>query len=350
MKVSKGKLAKSERILFSRQLALALSSDISITEGLDIIRSKSDDALLIKALEEMSAKIYMGYSFGDAIKEQEEIFSSFYVNMVTIGEESGNLVQVLEQIAQNYERDMATVKKVKQAITYPLILTCLMFGVIILLITEVMPMFDRVLQSLGGDMPTVTKWILQTGLFLKSYGWVILIILAVLGLAIFYYQKTEKGRFFFDKSKFYLPVQKELTSSILAARFARNLGLLLKSGMPINMALEMVHPIISNDYLARKIEAGIKEVNEGRGLDEVIGKLDLFPNLLNKLFAVGVATGQMDNALLRAADEMDRDIDDRLVRLTSVLEPMLIIILSLIVGAILISVVLPVISIMNNIG
>ena len=157
MKTSKGKLSKPVKILCSRPLALALNSDITITEALDIIRSKSEEPLLIKALEEMTAKIYMGYSFGDVIKEQEEIFSSFYVNMVNIGEESGNLTEILEQLAQIYERDMLTLKKVRQAVTYPLILTALMFGVILLLITEVMPMFDRVLKSLGGDMPQATK-------------------------------------------------------------------------------------------------------------------------------------------------------------------------------------------------
>ncbi|RRD96077.1 type II secretion system F family protein [Clostridiales bacterium COT073_COT-073] len=350
MKASKGKLGKSERILFSRQLALALNSDISITEGLDIIRSKSEDALLVKALEEMVAKIYMGYSFGDAIKEQEEVFSTFYVNMVTIGEESGNLAEILEQVAQTYERDVVTVKKVKQAVTYPLILTCLMFGVIILLITEVMPMFDRVLKSLGGDIPAVTKVILKTGLFLKSYGWVILLVLLLIGVAISYYKKTEKGKVLFDKMKFFIPYQKDLTASLLAARFARNLGLLLTSGMSANRALEMIYPIIDNEYLAERIKASISQVAEGKGLDEVIETLNLFPNLLIKLFSVGVATGQMDHALLRAADEMDRDVDDKLTRLTSVLEPLLIVILSVIVGVILISVVLPVISIMNNIG
>lgn len=350
MKSNKGQLSKSERILFSRQLALALNSDITITEGLEIIRSKSDNELLKKALEEMIAKSYMGYSFGDVIEEQTALFSDFYVNMVKIGEESGNLSNVLEQVAQTYERDVATVKKVKQAVTYPLILTLLMFGVIVLLITEVMPMFDRVLKSLGGDMPQITKIILQIGLFLKAYGWILLILLAAMLVGVYYYQKTEKGRYFFDKLKFVLPYQKELTGSLLAARFARNLGVLMNSGISVNRAMELIRPIMDNEYLGEKITQSLVEVNNGVGLDEVIDKLKLFPNLLIKLFSVGVATGQMDNALLRAADEMDRDVDDKLAKLTSVLEPLLIIILSVIVGIILISVVLPVVSIMNNIG
>jgi len=350
MKTSKGKLSKPVKILFSRQLALALNSDITITEALDIIRSKSEEPLLIKALEEMTAKIYMGYSFGDVIKEQEEIFSSFYVNMVNIGEESGNLTEILEQLAQIYERDMLTLKKVRQAVTYPLILTALMFGVILLLITEVMPMFDRVLKSLGGDMPQATKVILQIGLFLRNYGWVILLVLALIGVGLYYYGRTEAGKTFFDRLKFYIPYQKELTAAMLAARFARNLGLLLASGISVSRALEMIYPVIDNEYLAEGIKDSIRQVNEGTGLDEVIEQLRLFPRLLIKLFAVGVATGQMDKALLRAAAEMDREVDDKLARLTNVLEPMLIIILSVIVGIILISVVLPVVSIMNNIG
>lgn len=350
MKAKSGKLGKSERILFSRQLILALNSDISITEGLDIIRSKSDNGLLNKALTQMIEKIYMGYSFGDAIKDQAEVFSSFYVDMVRIGEESGNLAKILDQVAQTYERDIITIKKVKQAVTYPLILTGLMFGVIILLITEVMPMFDRVLRSLGGEMPAITKRILQVGLFLKEYGIFVIGALAILGIAIFYWQKTGRGKVFIDKIKFQIPFQREIVSSLLAARFARNLGLLLTSGLGVNQAMEMVFPIIDNRHLAQKIKDGIGQLNAGEGLDVVIEGLSLFPSLLTKLFSVGLATGQMDQALLRAADEMDRDVDDHLVRLTSVLEPLLIIILSIIVGIILISVVLPVISIMNNIG
>ena len=350
MKASKGKLSKPARILFSRQLALALNSDITITEALDIIRSKSEEPLLTKALEEMTAKIYMGYSFGDVIKEHEEIFSSFYVSMVGIGEESGNLTEILEQLAQIYERDMLTLKKVRQAVTYPLILTVLMFGVIVLLITEVMPMFDRVLKSLGGEMPQATKAILQVGLFLRGYGWIILLLLILLGIGIYYYGRTEKGKVFFDTLKFHIPYQKELTASMLAARFSRNLGLLMNSGIAVSRALEMIYPVIDNEYLAEGIKDSIHQVNEGMSLDEVIERLRLFPRLLIKLFAVGVATGQMDKALLRAAEEMDREVDDKLARLTSVLEPMLIIILSVIVGIILISVVLPVVSIMNNIG
>lgn len=350
MKANNGKLSKSERILFSRQLALALNSDITITEGLEIIRSKSDNEVLKATLEKIIAKSYMGYSFGDALEEHTDVFSDFYVNMVKIGEESGNLATILEQVAQTYEREVSTMKKVKQAVTYPLILTFLMFGVIILLITEVMPMFDRVLKSLGGDMPQITKVILQIGLFLKAYGWIMLIVIGLAVVAVYYYQKTEKGKFFFDRLKFFLPYQRELTGSILAARFARNLGVLMSSGITVNRALEMIYPIIDNDYLGEKIKQSIADVNQGTGLDEVIANLKLFPNLLIKLFAVGVATGQMDNALLRAADEMDREVDDKLAKLTSVLEPLLIIILSVVVGIILISVVLPVVSIMNNIG
>ena len=178
----------------------------------------------------------------------------------------------------------------------------------------------------------------------------ILLVLALIGVGLYYYGRTEAGKTFFDRLKFYIPYQKELTAAMLAARFARNLGLLLASGISVSRALEMIYPVIDNEYLAEGIKDSIRQVNEGTGLDEVIEQLRLFPRLLIKLFAVGVATGQMDKALLRAAAEMDREVDDKLARLTTVLEPMLIIILSVIVGIILISVVLPVVSIMNNIG
>lgn len=343
-------LPKEDMILFSRQLSLAIHSDIPLTQGLELISSKTDNDVLRKVLEKTVDKIHMGEPFSEAIGEFEDVLSPFFVQMVVIGEQSGNLESVLEQIATSYEKQLESANKLKSAVTYPIILSILMFGVIILLVVQVMPMFNDVLNSLGGELPPVTAAIMAVSLFVKEYAFVFLGVILIVGISIVFYARTENGKKYFDKLAFKVPIQKELTSSMLAARFARNLGMLIESGMHLQQAFELIKPTMNNTYAEEMINEGINELNEGEPLDDVIGKMNLFPWLLMKLFAVATATGQMDKALKTAADEMEKVVENKLTRLTTVVEPVLIIILSIIVGLILISVVLPVVNIMNSIG
>lgn len=343
-------LPKEDMILFSRQLALAIHSDITLTQGLELIGSKTDNQTLKSVLEQTVEKIHMGEPFHEAISEFEEALSPFFVQMVIIGEQSGNLENVLEQIATSYEKQLESANKFKSAVTYPIILSILMFGVIILLVVQVMPMFNDVLNSLGGELPPATAVIMGVSLFVKDYALIFLAVIIAIVVGLMLYKRTEAGKAYFDRLAFTLPIQRDLTSSLLAARFARNLGMLISSGMHLQQAFELIKPTMDNRHAEQMIDKGIKDLNEGEALDEVIGKMNLFPWLLMKLFSVATATGQMDKALITAANEMEKEVEKRLTRLTTVVEPMLIIVLSIIVGLILISVVLPVVNIMNSIG
>ena len=343
-------ITKEDTILFSRQLALAINSDIPLTQGLELIGEKTDNETLKDVLVNVVDQLNMGEPFSDAIGKYEKVLSPFFIQMVIIGEQSGTLPDILEQIAASYEKQLETANKLKSALTYPIILSVLMFGVIVLLVVQVMPMFNDVLASLGGEMPLITEVILSVSLFIRDYFIVIMGIVLILVVGFILYSKTKGGRFTLDRLKFKLPILKELTSSLLAARFARNLGILIQSGMNFQDAFELIKPTMNNEYAESMIDDGIKDLNNGESLDEVIEKMELFPWLLMKLFGVAAQTGQMDKALKTAAVEMEKEVDNRLTRLTTVVEPVLIIILSLIVGVILISVVLPVVNIMNSIG
>lgn len=343
-------LSKEDTILFSRQLALAINSDLSLTYSLELISEKTDNKELKSILTDVVQRLNQGEPFSDALKVHENMLTPFFVQMIIIGEESGNLTDVLNQIATSYEKQLESANKLKSALTYPIILSVLMFGVIILLVVQVMPMFNEVLKSLGGEMPLITQIILNVSLFIKDYIFIIagVIIIVIVGFSV--YGKSENGKLFFDRLRFKMPIQKELISTLLAARFARNLSVLISSGMNFQQAFELIKPTMNNSYAESMIDTGIADLNNGDALDEVIGKMNLFPWLLMKLFGVAAQTGQMDKALLTAAIEMEKEIDNKITRLTTVVEPILIIVLSLIVGLILISVVLPVVNIMNSIG
>jgi type IV pilus assembly protein PilC len=270
--------------------------------------------------------------------------------MVSIGEESGNTNIVLQRIAESYEKDIKTDKKVRSAVTYPTVLFILMLGVIVLLVTTVMPMFKDILSSIGGSIPPFTEAIVNVSSFIGQNIIAILLILAALLLLFDIYRNTLKGRALIDRIKLVIPVQKDITIAISALRFARNMAMLLRSGIDIARSFVLLEPVMANKVLSESVRRAAKRINEGGTLGEALIDIKLFPKLLIKLLAVAESTGHIEAMFDKAADLMEEDLDSRLERLTTILEPLLIIILSLILGIILLSVIFPVIGIMNSIG
>ncbi len=344
------KLPVEELIIFTRQLSLIIDSDVSLFEGLALIKEKTDHQGLAKIIEGMLEKLHMGKPLSDAFRDYEGSFPPFVINMIDIGEKSGSLSATLDQIATSYERELETSSKVKSAVTYPIILSVLMLGVILLLVLQVLPMFNDILQSLGGDMPAFTKGIIDFSLFIGQYFWVLVGIIFIAVIAVVLYKRTDKGQLMFDRFVYKIPVVKDIHASLAAVRFARNLAMLLHSGISMSIGMEMIEPIMQNLYVRDRVQKARIALNKGSSPDRVIESLDLFPWVLLKLFSVAQTTGHMDDMLNKAADVMEKETDMRLDRLTNVIEPILIIILSVIVGVILISVILPIISIMNAIG
>lgn len=344
------KLPREEIIIFSRQLALIIDSDVSMFEGLALIKDKSDHPGMRQVIENILQGLHQGKSLTESIKEHEGNFPPFIINMIDIGEKSGDLTSSLNQIADAYEREAETSAKVRSAVTYPIILSVLMLGVILLLVLQVLPMFNEILQSLGGEMPALTKTIISFSLFVGKYIWIMVLILVVIVAAIWAYKRTDKGQAYFDKLAYRVPVIKDINASLTAVRFSRNLAVLIRSGISMGIGMEMIEPIMNNTYVEKRIAQARIALNQGSPADRVIESLDLFPWVLVKLFSVAETTGHMDSMLDKAAEVMEKETDARLDRLTTVIEPILIILLSIIVGVILISVILPIISIMNAIG
>lgn len=343
-------IPKEELVIFSRQLALVIESEVSLVEGLKMIQDKADNNQLKAAITGIIEDVQVGGSIGVAVKKQENAFSPFFVNMIHIGEESGDLTAILNQIADTFEKEEETTKKVRSAVTYPIILTVLMLGVIVLLIVQILPMFNDILTSLGGTMPAFTRAMMDIGLFIGKYIYILLIVLVLIVMLVILMRGSHRGRYILDRNRLRLPIQKGIIGSLTAVRFSRNLGLLIKSGINISLALDMIKPVMNNLYIESQIDAVKGDINEGKAIGDAFERLNLFPWVLMKLFAIAQNTGHMDQVLFRASDVMEKELDDRLNKLTTVIEPALIIILSIIVGVILLSVILPIVDIMNAIG
>lgn len=337
-------------ITFSRQLAMVLNSDLSLYEGLKIIEQKSDTASIKAMTAAMMQGVARGKTLSETLTDLSIELPLYMQTMITIGEQSGELSRAFEQIADNYEKEQATRAKVRAAVTYPAILALLMLGVIALLVSKVLPMFKGILTSLGGDMPPVTRLIMSLGDWFAQYGLILLLLLVIVSVALWAYGRTPSGKRLFDRLRFTLPISGPIASAATAVLFARNLSLLIKSGINTSRAMRLIAPIFENSYATAKVEQAADDIDGGIAVDEAIENMELFPWVLIKLFSVAQMTGHMDSVLDKAAQTMEQALDHNLNRLTTVIEPVLIIILSLIVGAILIAVILPIVNIMGAIG
>ncbi len=343
-------IGKQEIIIFARQLALVVDSDVSIHTGLGIIYEKSDDKKLKIVIEKMQDAIVMGEPLSEAFNDEDVYFPKIVQSILKIGEESGELANALNQIADNYERELEISSKIRAAVTYPIILFSLMTVVVFVLLLKVLPMFNGILMSFGGELPLLTSSIMAFSNWVGQNIIAILVVIIGLVAGLTFYFRAEKHRLTWDKMLFKLPVIGQITAATTAVRFARNLAMLIKSGISINKSMNLVAEIFENSYARQKIKKATEALDADTPVEVAIESLNLFPAVLIKLFAVATSTGHIDIMLEKAAITMEQELNYRLERLTTVIEPILIIIISLIVGLILIAVILPIIDIMNAIG
>ena len=267
-----------------------------------------------------------------------------------MGELSGNLEKVLNRVADSYERDAEISARVGAAVTYPIILSILMLGVIVLLFVEVLPMFADVLSSLGGEMPVITSVFMSIGQFISTYYYILLIIIALIILIILLMRQTPRGIKMLDALKLKTPIRKGIIKNAASARFSRNLAMLLRSGIGVAESVRMTSATITNTKLKTLVISAAERIEEGETLKSALAALGLFPGLLLRVLAVAEGTGHTDDMLDKAANVMEEALSKKLTKLTTVLEPALIIVLSLIIGVVLLSVILPVAKIMNAVG
>ena len=343
-------LSGKELSALSRQLALVIDSDLSLQEGIGLVSAQTQSKAVRQLLERATSCLNEGHSMAEAFAQESRYLPAFYIEMIRMGEQSGNMEKVLIRLADSYDKDAEVSGKVVSAVTYPIILSVLLLCVIVLLIVQVLPMFEEVLQSLGGQMPGITRVMLDIGRFIGDYFYILLGLIAVIAIAAVLMRQTQRGRETLDRWALKAPIRGRIQRDIACVRFSRSLSMLIKSGIGLAESVRMVAATMTNTFVRVRLRKAASDIEKGRTLKDAILSLGLFPELLLKIIAVGESTGHTDNVLDKTADVMERRLDERLARLTTVLEPALIIVLSLIVGVVLVSVILPVARIMNAVG
>ena len=344
------KLEPAELAWLCEQIALVQRSGILLTEGMELLAESADIPRLKTVLTRLSQEIQRMIPLSEAM-EALHVFPDYLVRMVRIGEASGTTDQVLSGLSDFYQRDSEMKKKVRNALIYPLVLFFMMLAIIILLIVRVLPVFSEILTSFGGRMPPFSQGLLTFGLFMAGQAYWLIPLLVLLVVCVYVWLRHSRGgNRIVDRARLRLPMIGPLYRRLYAARFATSLHYLLRSGIDLDAALSMTESVMDNSWVSEKVAASRARVHKGDDLFVALQETELFPRLFVRMLALGSKAGELDTVMNKLSLAYEQEVSNRLTRLTGLVEPFLVIILSLIVGGILLTVMLPLVEIMSSIG
>ena len=346
--VNFSKLKSYEISSFCKQMSLMLKAGITPADGIDILEQDTNSASAKKLLGSISNVLHSGEKFHVALS-MTEAFPDYMIHMVTIGEESGNMDTVMESLADYYEREENIESNIRSAVSYPLIMVFMMLIVVLVLITKVLPIFEQVFAQLGTSMSGFAQSLLSLGSTLNKYS-IILIVILVLFAAAFLYFSSSAGKENFKKLIRKFGPTRKLMHDIELERFASGMVLTLSSGMDTYEGLGLVKKLSNDDDMKKRIDQCKELLLDGDSFPEAMEKTNIFTSFYAQMISVGFKSGSMDQAMKQVSERLQKDTERRIYSLISVLEPTLVIVLSLIVGMILLSVILPLMGIMSTIG
>lgn len=340
-----------DMVIFSRQFSALINAGVAMMRALSLMSKQSESYKLRMILEAVKSDVEQGTSLSDAFARHPKTFDTLYVSMIRAGETGGVLDEVLNRIAKFMEDRARLIGQVKSAMAYPAVVTVLALIIFFIMLTFVLPQFSQLFGRLGGELPAYTQFLINISEFLRS-AWIIVVIAAVIGFIFLFKQvySTEKGRYQIDKFSLKLPVFGSLFKKVAVARFTRTFGTLVKSGVPILYALEIVEQSAGNAVLAKVVASVREEVTQGGTINEPLSRTPLFPPMVVSMIAIGEETGELDAMLEKIADFYDMEVEGAVNALTSLLEPLMIVVLGGLVGAVIVGMYLPLFAIFDKIG
>lgn len=336
-------------VIFCRQFAIILNSGMTVVEAVAVLTQQTQSKKLKQVLADVHEQLLKGALLSNAMKNHKDVFPEFFMNMVKVGEATGSLDMIFNRLAEYYEKEKKLKKKVKSACTYPVIVIVVAIAVIALLMLKVLPMFAEMLSSMGGQLPLLTVILISISNFMVHNMALILLINVGSITALGFYIKTKPGRYQFDALKLRLPLIRVLVVKIVTSKFARSMGLLLNSGIPIVNAMDIISNLIGNRVVEDKFKGCSDDIKGGREIAISLNKMSIFPPMLIKMVSVGETTGNLDEMLTRTAAFFDEEVEEAIEKLTTMIEPIMIISLAFVVGVIILAVMLPMVSVMDAI-
>lgn len=340
----------SELAVTTRQFSTLISAGLPLEASLSALSEQTEDARLGQILAEVRERVSEGSSLANALGEHKNVFSDLYINIVRAGEASGTLDIVLLRLADFLETQAALTSRVRGALIYPMFMFFIGGGVLFFTMTYVIPRIAKIFEESSNSLPFMTLILIKISDFLNNYILLILLFVIILVFAAFRFNKTERGQMFFDRLMLKVPVFGKLTSMVVISRFTRTLGTLLSSGIPLLDALEIGEAVMGNRVYGKTLQEVRVNVREGASLAQPLRESGVFPPLVTRMIAVGEQTGEMEAMLSKVADIYDQQVETMVSTLTSLLEPVMIVIIGAVMAFIVFAVLLPIFNLTSTIG
>lgn len=344
------RISYKDLVLFSRQLSTLISARVPILQALRILQNQVTSKGLLAILRDLVTSIENGESFSLALSKHPEAFGNIYVSLVRSGEVSGSVAQSLNYLADQLEKDYQLRSKVKSALTYPLFVLVALCIVGFLMFKFVLPKLTMVLKEQGGELPGISLAIIGATDFFEVYWWVVLLVLAAIIIGIRFFLRTVAGRYHWDAIKIRLPVVGDIFVKVYLARFSRNLATLVAGGIPIIQAIKIISDIIGNviyrDILLRVAD----QVTNGKSISESLAGDKEFPPLVTQMIKVGEQTAELDSILTKLAEFYEKEVDAKVGVLSTLLEPVIMIVLGAAVGLLVAGILLPIYNLASTAG
>jgi type IV pilus assembly protein PilC len=347
-----GRVKAKQLMIVTRQLATLIDAGLPLLRGLQVIQRQERNPKLKSTIGELAESIQSGSTLAEAMSQHPRIFNRLYVNMVKAGEVGGVLDVVLLRLAEFMEKSQKIRNKVISAMTYPIVVMVIALAILYFLMTKIVPKFQEVFADIipGGALPPLTQLVMNASHVFVQRGWMVAVAIIVVVIGLNLLRRVPAARRVMDSIKLGMPIFGPLTQKTAIGRFARTLGTLLSSGVPILQALNIVRDTAGNEVVARAVTLIHDSVKEGENIAPPIEASGVFPPMVVSMVEVGEETGKLPDMLNRIGDAYDDEVDNTVAALSSILEPLLIVGLALMVGTIVIAIFLPMLQVIGQIG
>ncbi|NLC43541.1 MAG: type II secretion system F family protein [Clostridiales bacterium] len=343
------KVKTKEIAIFARQFYAMLNAGVTIIQCLDILRQQTEKPYFREVIEKVYESVQKGSTLSESMKENQNDFPELFISMVEAGEASGNLDIIMERMATHYEKENKIQNKIKGAMTYPIILAAVSVVVVIFMLVAILPTFLGMFE--GGDVPLPgpTQLLLNMSNALQNYWYIFLLAIILLVYVIRRYIQTPVGRQQFDLLKLKIPIVKNVVVKVSTSRFTRTLSTLLASGIPLLQAMDIVAKVVGNRVIADGIISVKEDMRKGYDLSGPVQRLGLFPPMVHSMIRIGEESGALDDVLQKTADFYDEEVDVAIQKMTTMLEPIMIIVMALVIGFLVVAMYLPMMDMMQTI-
>lgn len=337
-----GKVGLSELVLFARQLATMIDSGIPLVQSLEILTEQIEHRGFKAIVATIRKDVSTGSSFHEALAKHPKVFTPLFVNMVKAGESSGALDDIMDRLATYLEKTDSLIRKVRSALTYPVVVSIMAVIITLIMLIKIVPVFKSIYTDFGGKLPLPTQILVTVSDILINYFFMWLAVAGAGAFLLGRFFKTEKGILIFDHFQLNMPIFGVILRKVAVSKFCRTLATLVKSGVPILSALEIVGKTAGNKIIENAVDKVRASIREGENITDPLLRSKVFPPLVVRMISVGEQTGELEKMLTKIADFYDDQVDASVAGITSLIEPLVIAFLGVVIGTIVICMFLPI--------